>query len=219
MFSRNLIRGTVAGAALALSVGACTSPGKRTAIGAGAGAGAGAAIGGASGGWKGAGIGAAAGAAVGAAVGNYLDKQYKELERVADTKRLKNGILVDLKNDLLFDVGEAELRPKAINQLHEVGRILAKYEQNRIRIGGHTDSTGSTALNEELSEKRAEVVKDVLRAQGVREEQMEVLAFGEESPIATNETARGRQLNRRVELLIDVPAEKAGAVAEEQRGR
>ena len=193
--------------ALVLSFTAgCATPGKRTGIGAGAGAGAGAAIGGAAGGWKGAGIGAAAGAAVGAAVGNYLDKQYNELERVTDAKRLKNGILIDLKNDLLFPTGSSELKAEAVRELSEVGRILAKYKEDRVRVTGHTDNVGAADFNSELSRRRASAVREVLEEQGVQDEQLIVAAFGESKPVAANSSASGRSQNRRVELLIDVPA-------------
>lgn len=196
---------------LAVIAGGCTTPGKRTGIGAGAGAATGAAIGGAAGGWKGAGIGALAGAASGAAIGNYLDKQYKELERVADTKRLENGILVNLKNDLLFDVDSDRIRPQAETQLTEVGQILSKYKEDRIRIEGFTDSTGEHGYNQQLSERRAEAVRQVLLDQGVKDEQILLRGNGELKPIASNTSEKGRQKNRRVELYIDVPKDRAPA--------
>ncbi|MEW6057036.1 MAG: OmpA family protein [Bdellovibrionota bacterium] len=195
----------------------CTSPGKRTAIGAGTGAAVGGALGGAAGGWSGAGIGAAAGAATGAAIGNYLDKQAKELSKVADTKRLKDGILVDLKNDLLFETGSAVLKPSAVDQLVEVGDILAKYKENRVRVEGHTDNTGSDAFNERLSVERAEAVQRVLRSRGVKEEQMSVVGFGEAKPVATNSSENGRARNRRVQLFIDVDQETVKRQPAEQR--
>src|SRR5438045_1464349 len=122
-----------------VTIAGCATPGKRTAVGAGGGAAAGAAIGGAAAGWKGAGLGALAGAATGAAVGNYLDKQANELSKVADTKRVKDGILVNLKNDLLFQTGSATLKNEAVNELTELGQILTKYPDDRIRIAGYTD--------------------------------------------------------------------------------
>ncbi len=193
--------------ALAIQLGSvgCSSPGKRTAFGAGAGAAAGGAVGGAAGGWKGAGIGAGIGAIAGGAVGNYLDKQAKELEKVADTKRTANGILVNLKNDLLFDTGKANLKASAQTQLTQLGEILIKYPQNRIRIEGFTDSTGSPDFNEQLSERRAESVREVLSQQGVSPSQMSVDGYGPSRPVASNQSAVGRAKNRRVELFIDVP--------------
>jgi outer membrane protein OmpA-like peptidoglycan-associated protein len=192
---------------LILAALGCQTAGKRTAIGAGAGAAVGAGLGAVAGGWKGAAIGAAAGAAAGGGVGLYLDKQAKELEQVAETKRTENGILVQLKNDILFGTDSAVLKAEAVEQLTKVGDILAKYEENRIRIEGHADSSGSARHNEQLSERRAEAVRKVLLGRGVRDAQVTALGMGETRPVAPNDTAAGRAQNRRVELHIDVPGE------------
>ncbi|ABS24760.1 OmpA family protein [Anaeromyxobacter sp. Fw109-5] len=183
----------------------CGTAGKRTAIGGGAGAALGAGIGALAGGKKGALIGAGVGALAGGSVGLYLDKQHKELEKVAETKRTENGILVNMKNDILFDTNSADLKGEAVTQLTQVGDILAKYADDRIRIEGHTDSSGSDSLNEALSRKRADSVRTVLVSRGVREEQITVVGNGETKPIADNATKEGRAKNRRVELHIDVP--------------
>lgn len=188
----------------------CATPGKRTAIGAGSGAAAGAAIGALTKGWKGAMIGAAAGAVAGGAVGNYLDKQANELAQVAETQRTRDGILVKLKNDLLFDTGSAVLKPDAITEVSKLADILVKYPEDRIRVEGHTDSIGSKSKNEVLSSRRAEAVKNVLIGRGVKDTQIMVLGMGQTQPIADNKTNHGRTLNRRVELHIDVPQEEQG---------
>jgi outer membrane protein OmpA-like peptidoglycan-associated protein len=185
---------------------ACATPGERTAVGAGGGAAVGAGIGALAGGWKGALIGAAAGGVAGGAVGNYLDKQAQELKQVAEnTKRIEDGIFVDLKSKLLFTTDSAVLRPEAVEQVAKLGDILAKYSEDRIRIQGHTDSTGSAAHNEELSLRRAQAVREVLLSRGVKQEQMLVEGIGERRPLADNGSAAGRAQNRRVELHIDVP--------------
>jgi outer membrane protein OmpA-like peptidoglycan-associated protein len=185
---------------------ACATPGEKTAIGAGGGAAVGAGIGALAGGWKGALIGAAAGGVAGGAVGNYLDKQAQELKQVAEnTKRTENGILVDLKSKLLFSTDSSVLKPEAVEQIAKLGDILVKYPEDRIRIQGHTDSTGTAAHNEELSLRRAQAVRDVLMGRGVRQEQMIVEGVGEARPVADNTSASGRARNRRVELHIDVP--------------
>jgi len=162
-------------------------------------------VGGLVGGWEGAAIGAGAGAVVGGAVGNYLDKQEEELRQVAETKRTRDGIMVKLNSELLFETGSAVLKENAIAQLEKLGDILARYPADRIRIEGYTDSTGSQAVNEPLSERRAAAVKNVLVSRGVKETQMLALGFGDKKPIADNSTAAGRAHNRRVELHIDVP--------------
>jgi outer membrane protein OmpA-like peptidoglycan-associated protein len=188
-----------------LMLGACATPGKGTGIGAGAGAGVGAAIGGAAGGWKGAGLGALAGGALGVAVGNYLDKQNNELKKVAETKRTEDGILVNLKNDLLFDTGSDVLKPEAVDQLTQLGQILSKYKKDRVRVEGFTDDVGGAAFNQELSMRRATAVKNVLLDHGVSSDQLLVYGYGESKPIASNTSQTGRSKNRRVELYIDVP--------------
>jgi len=190
---------------VAFTAAGCADMGKRTAIGAGAGGLAGAGVGALVGGKKGALIGAGVGALAGGSVGLYLDKQKAELERVAETKRTENGVIVNMKNDILFDTGSAVLKDEAIAQLTQVGDIIAKYGDDRVRIEGHTDSTGTKAGNEQLSMRRAEAVKRVLTSRGVQENQILVLGLGDTRPIADNKTNDGRAKNRRVELHIDVP--------------
>jgi len=192
-------------AAAVAFVAACQTAGKRTAIGGVGGAAAGAGIGALLGGKKGALIGAGVGALAGGSVGLYLDKQAKELEAVAKTRRTENGILVELGSDILFDVNSSTLRPAAVEQLSKVGDIVAKYADDRVRIEGHTDSTGSSALNQRLSEQRGGAVKQVLLSRGVQEGQITSVGLGENKPVADNATADGRAKNRRVELHIDVP--------------
>jgi outer membrane protein OmpA-like peptidoglycan-associated protein len=196
---------TIAAALLLTFATACGTAGKRTAIGALAGTAAGAGVGALVGGKKGALIGAGVGAVAGGSVGLYLDKQKKELEQVAETRRTEEGLLVQMKGDILFDSGSAVLKPEAIEQLTQVGDILAKYSDNRVKIEGHTDDKGSNAMNEDLSLKRADAVKRVLVSRGVQEKQILALGVGETRPIADNKTADGRAKNRRVELHIDVP--------------
>jgi len=178
---------------VAAALGGCATPGERTAIGAVAG------------GWEGAAIGAVVGGVAGGAIGNYLDKQAQELQQVANAQRTESGILVNLKSSLLFSTDSAVLKPAAVEQLAQLGDILAKYPDDRIRIQGHTDSTGSAAHDEQLSLRRAEAVRDVLASRGVNPRQMLVEGAGAARPVADNSTAEGRAENRRVELYIDVP--------------
>jgi outer membrane protein OmpA-like peptidoglycan-associated protein len=194
---------------LMLAIAGCATAGKRTAIGAGGGAAAGAGVGALIGGWKGAAIGAGVGALAGGSVGLYLDKQARELEEVAETKRTENGVLVQMKNEILFESGSAVLKPEAITQLEKIGAILAKYSDDRVRVEGYTDSTGSASFNEELSQRRADAVRRVLLGRGVAEAQITALGMGKSRPIADNTTAAGRAANRRVELHIDVPQQAA----------
>jgi outer membrane protein OmpA-like peptidoglycan-associated protein len=182
---------------------ACATPGTRTAVGAGAGAATGAAVGGAVGGWKGAAVGATVGAVAGGAAGNILDREAAELkQKDAATKRTAEGILVQLKEDLLFEWNSDVLKPQAVEHLAGIGDILAKYPQNQIEIKGFTDSTGKPAYNEALSLRRAEAVRKVLLQRGVKESQVLAIGMGQREPVASNETAFGRAKNRRVELHI-----------------
>lgn len=191
--------------ALLATLTACATAGERTAIGAGGGAAAGAGLGALLGGWKGAAIGAGVGALAGGSVGLYLDKQAKELQQVAETKRTENGVLVNMKGEILFDSGSAVLKPEAVAQIQQVGDILAKYSDDRVQVLGFTDNVGRAAVNEELSQRRANAVKEVLVGRGVQPTQITSLGMGETRPVADNATAAGRAKNRRVEVHIDVP--------------
>ena len=183
----------------------CATPGKNTAIGGGAGAAVGAGVGAIAGGWEGAAIGAIVGGVAGGAIGNYLDKQQQELQQVAEARRTEDGILVDLRSSLLFSPDSAVVRPAVVDQIARLGDVLAKYPDDRIRIVGHTDATGSAAHDEELSLRRAEAVRSILENRGVAPRQILVEGAGAANPIGDNATPEGRALNRRVELHIDVP--------------
>ena len=189
-------------------VAACTTPGKRTAIGAGAGAavgaGAGALIAHASGhkAGKGALIGGLAGLAAGGTLGNYYDKQAKELAAIADVVKGENGIQVFLKNDILFDVNSAVLSTDAMNTLTDLNRVLKKYPKNRIVVQGFTDSTGSDEYNKKLSAQRAQAVYNYLVAGGLKTLSITYVGYGKANPIASNDTEEGRAQNRRVVLAI-----------------
>lgn len=195
----------VAAAAAVTLVAGCATAGRDTAIGAGVGGAVGAGVGALAGGGKGALIGLGVGALAGGSVGLYLDKQRKDLEKVAQVKKTENGLLVQMASDILFDTGSAVLKPEAVEQITKVGDIIAKYGDDRVRIEGHTDSVGTASHNEELSLRRADSVKRVLLSRGVQEKQMLVLGLGETKPVGDNHSAEGRAKNRRVELHIDVP--------------
>ncbi len=190
---------------LLASIVACATPGKDTAIGAGAGAGGGALIGGLAGGWEGAAIGALAGGLVGGAIGNYLDKQQQELQQISDARRTESGLLLNLRSSLVFTKDSAVVQPAAVEELARLGDILAKYPQDRIRIEGFTDPSGSPARDEALSLRRAEAVRDILASRGVGPRQMLVEGAGATQPIGDNSTTEGRAQNRRVAIYIDVP--------------
>lgn len=204
---------TLVSATLALSHLGCESAGKKTAVGAGVGAATGALLGSVVGAQhgdkkKGALIGAALGAAMGGAIGNRLDKQAKELEKVAETKRTEQGIITKLKSDILFDTGKSNLKPAAQENITKLANILKKYPENVITVKGYTDSQGSDVVNKTLSEKRAAAVKDYLAKGGVPNETLSIVGMGKDNPVADNTTPDGRSKNRRVEIEITVDESK-----------
>ena len=180
-----------------------------TAIGAAVGAGLGQAIGGDTGGTLlGAGIGAVVGGLAGAGIGNYMQKQEEELQQqfaaseAASIRRDADVLAVTFKSDMLFDSGSAALKPGAYQEVSRVAQVLVKYPETRILVAGHTDGDGSEAMNQELSERRAENVRNALVNQGVAPARIRTVGFGETQPIADNNNAAGKQLNRRVVITI-----------------
>jgi len=203
----------ILGLAAALFVSSCASDQKNTAKGAGIGAVAGglagAIIGHQSGNREqGALIGAALGGGLGAVVGNRMDKQAKELEKIAETKRTEQGLVAKLKSDILFDSGKAELKAGAISNIAQMGQIMKKYPENVLTIKGHTDSTGSNNVNNSLSQKRAEAVKAQLIANGIPVNTITTQGLGSSQPVADNKSPDGRLQNRRVEIEVTVDESK-----------
>jgi outer membrane protein OmpA-like peptidoglycan-associated protein len=176
------------------------------AVGAAAGAVAGAVVGNQSGNRNtGAVIGAAVGAGVGGAVGYRMDKQQAELEEVEGIeveRTADDEIAVTIHGDLLYDVDSVALRPGSRATLDDMSGVLANYPDTMILVSGHADSTGSEEHNQELSTRRAQTVSDYLSSQGVAGSRIESRGYGETNPRESNETAEGRQLNRRVEIRI-----------------
>lgn len=179
---------------------------KGAAVGAAAGGVAGAAIGNAAGNTAvGAIIGAAVGGAAGAYIGHYMDEQAEEMQRDlegAKIERIGEGIKITFDSGILFDVNKADLKPEAQANLTDLARILQKYDDTNILVEGHTDATGTAEHNLSLSMSRAQSAANYLAGKGVSVPRFTVMGYGEDQPIATNETAEGRQLNRRVELAI-----------------
>ncbi|MFA6284087.1 MAG: OmpA family protein [Desulfurivibrionaceae bacterium] len=156
----------------------------------------------------GAAIGAAVGGAAGAGVGHMMDKQEQDMRQAlaasdaAAVQREGNLLSVILKGDVSFDTNSSVVRPGLYGELDRIASVLVQYPQTLIRIEGHTDSVGSEAYNMDLSRRRAEAVRNLLVQRGVADSRLEVVAFGESLPVATNDTEAGRQKNRRVELKI-----------------
>ena len=125
-------------------------------------------------------------------------------------KQTDRGIVLTI-GDLLFDTGKSTLSPQANASISKLAQFLLNHPARNLSIEGHTDSVGSEAYNDVLSRKRAEAVKNALVAQGVGAERIVTKGLGKRFPIASNETAQGRQLNRRVEVVVLNEAATGGA--------
>jgi len=155
--------------------------------------------------------GAAAGAIAGAAIGRQMDKQEDEFRAALEEEQRRSEIEIERVTDELlrltfdsgvtFDYDSALIKPNFTPSLSKVSDVIAKYG-SEAEIVGHTDSTGSEAYNQQLSERRALSVKVYLLEQGVGVDQLSSYGLGESRPIDTNETEAGRQINRRVEILV-----------------
>ncbi|MBI3155509.1 MAG: OmpA family protein [Burkholderiales bacterium] len=210
-------RRTTAAVALACAVAlaGCETMSERqrgTAQGAAVGAVAGAIIGKATGGK--AGTGAVAGAAVGAVAGNLWSKRMEDKRRAMEQATQGTGIevartednqlKVNVPSDISFDVGRADLKPALRPVLDQFAQGLD--QTTTVRIVGHTDSTGSDAINDPLSVQRARTVSDYLQDRGVPAARLEIAGRGAREPVADNATPEGRAKNRRVELFLREPA-------------
>ncbi|MEC3889103.1 OmpA family protein [Xanthomonas campestris] len=162
-------------------------------------------------------IGAGIGALSGAAVGQYQDRQERALrERTANTgidvQRQGDNITLNLPDGITFDFGKSALKPQFYTALNGVASTLREYNQTMVEVVGHTDSVGSDAVNQRLSEERANAVAQYLTAQGVQRERMETMGAGKRYPIADNSTDAGRAQNRRVEIRL-IPLRQEGAAS------
>ncbi len=124
------------------------------------------------------------------------------LSKIADTRQTARGLIVSLP-DILFDFDKATLRPDATTKLAKLAGVLILVPELDLSIEGHTDSTGTDSYNDWLSEARAETVAGFLKAEGIDEQRLETEGYGEQRPVAGNDSAEGRQQNRRVEVVIE----------------
>ncbi len=124
-----------------------------------------------------------------------------QLNQVLQTRDTARGLIVNM-SDVLFDLNKATLRPGAQLRLAKVAGIILAYPDLRLEIDGFTDNTGSPGYNQALSEKRAATVQNFLVSQGVTSSNVTIKGFGQQNPVATNTTAAGRQMNRRVEVVV-----------------
>lgn len=162
---------------------------------------------------KGAVIGAVGGGLAGGAVGYYMDKQAKDLElqlqpeiqrgEISIARRASdNALLVSMTSATGFDNLAYVLKPGYLSTLNKISRVLNQYGKTTVTVIGHTDSLGTHADNQVLSEKRAQAVMDHFASQKVNPLRLQAYGRGENEPRADNATEAGRALNRRVELVI-----------------
>jgi outer membrane protein OmpA-like peptidoglycan-associated protein len=125
----------------------------------------------------------------------------QQFNLILETRDTARGLVVNM-SDVLFDSGKYTLRPLAREKLAKISGIVLAYPSLKLAIEGNTDSVGTEAFNQQLSEQRAEGVRSYLTQQGVPESSTTATGFGKTRPIASNDTSEGRQQNRRVELIV-----------------
>lgn len=203
------------GAALAalLLAGCTTNPetGQRQMSQGGKGALAGAAgaalIGGAFGGKTGALVGAGVGSILGGAIGGYMDRQERAMRQATantgiEVQRDGNELALTFPDSITFATNSAIVDPAFRANLQKVAQVLNEYPSSLIGVYGHTDNTGTAALNERLSVERAQSVAGTLEQFGVNSARITTRGFGYTQPVASNDTAEGRAQNRRVEIRV-----------------
>lgn len=152
-------------------------------------------------------VGAGLGGLAGAGIGYYMDEQEKKLrEQTAgtgiDVTREGDNLILNMPSNVTFAVDSSAIQPNFQETLGGVANTLSQYEKSYVDIFGHTDSTGSDAYNQSLSERRASSVANFLSNSGVQSARLATQGFGESQPVATNSTEEGRAANRRVEIKI-----------------
>jgi outer membrane protein OmpA-like peptidoglycan-associated protein len=152
-------------------------------------------------------LGAGIGALAGAGVGYYMDEQERKLRQQAagtgiNVIRDGDNLVLDMPSEITFGVDSANIDPGFRNTLDQLASTLTQYEKTYVDVLGHTDSTGSDAYNQTLSERRASAVADYLSTRGVQSARLAARGYGESQPKASNLDAAGRSANRRVEIRL-----------------
>lgn len=146
--------------------------------------------------------------AIGAGIGGYMDYQEQRLRQnlantQIDIQRQGNQIKLVMPENVTFATGSAALSPNAQQALATAAQTLVQYPDTTLTINGHTDNTGSDAINEPLSQQRAQSVAYYLQSRGVSSARLTTFGYGSRMPVASNATLEGRAQNRRVEILIN----------------
>lgn len=179
----------------------------KTAWGAGIGTAIGAGIGALAGGEKGALIGAGIGAAAGAGTGGYMDYQASQLRKEltgtgVQVRKVDEMIYLVMPGNITFNTNEAYIKQSFQPVIVSIAKVLKKFDKTAVQVNGYTDNTGSDAINNSLSVKRANAVADFLKIQGVATNRVIANGYGSANPIASNATSAGREQNRRVEVVL-----------------
>ena len=184
----------------------CNRTAQGTAIGAAAGALVGVLIADGDDNAKGILIGATVGGIAGAIIGSYMDKHAKKLKqdlgKSAEVERVGESILVTFDSGIMFDVDSYALKASTKANLDKMAETMKEYDKTEIIVMGHTDATGSDEHNQKLSENRAASVSRFLQQNGITAKRVTTKGFGEQKPVASNNTTSGREQNRRVEIAI-----------------
>jgi len=124
-----------------------------------------------------------------------------QLNTILQTRDTARGLIVNM-SDALFTTGSSELKPLVREKLAKIAGIVSSHPGLKLAVEGHTDSVGSDAYNQKLSENRAQSARDYLVSEGVTADSIVSRGFGKTAPIASNDTSQGRQQNRRVEVIV-----------------
>lgn len=168
---------------------------------------------------KGAALGAAGGAVVGGLIGNYMEQQRRDFEKLLAAEIASGAIRVEkLPDDRLlvgmtgataFEVDSDQIQTGFYSTMDKISSVVNKYGKTQLSIAGHTDSTGSAAHNQELSERRADSVEAYLIADNVYPARLSAAGYGKNRPIASNDTEEGKRRNRRVDITIIAVTEES----------
>lgn len=151
--------------------------------------------------------GAAIGGVIGGGVGNYMDRQEAKLRQElqgtgVQVRREGDNLFLVMPGNITFASNSADIRSDFYSVLNSVAKVLAEFNKTSIKVTGHTDSTGGDKINQPLSERRADSVGMYLRNQKVSSARIQSYGYGSRYPVASNDTATGREANRRVELEL-----------------
>ena len=152
-------------------------------------------------------IGAGIGALAGGSIGYYMDQQEAKLRQELEgtgvsVTRIGDNITLNMPGNITFATDSADLNAQFFDVLGSVTKVLKEFNQTVVEVAGHTDSTGSEAYNQQLSERRAQTVATFFKSRNIMPERLITVGMGELRPVADNGTPEGRQLNRRVEITM-----------------